>query len=967
MSSTGPQTRINTDFRYRWSRIKELFEQAVDLDPAERGAWVEQACNGDRKIRAELLSLLEYDETGDPFLETPIQTCEAGEGNPANGFSRLRAGSRIKSWTIVEKVGSGGMGEVYLAERMGEDDPDCKQLAAIKLIKLSADMECLRKRFQAERRIVAALNHPAIARLLESGVLDDGTPYFALDYVKGRQIDQYCQSLDLQCRLKVFCKVCETVAYAHQNLVVHCDLKPSNILVSGDGMPHLLDFGVARLLAEAGDNGYQTQTLWPCSPRYSSPEQIQNEAVNTATDVFALGIILCELVTGIHPFDPDETGKGFDVVERICRNEPEIRIRPTLQRGWGARQLASELELIIRKALSRKPEERYASVQYLVDDIECCLSQRPISLKGNQLLYRTLKLIQRHPGASIASAAATLMAISTVVVMLWSGRVAQEESKYALQQRSLALASAQTMIDDFAAALERLSAPTKERAELLKKVAAVFDQLEGTNKPGLSATADQRVAQAQGSIRTALRLAGTLVDLGDRDGAMEEISSAEMLVRELRKERVAEEQINLLAAEVLVTKGEFENGESKSQEPERDVEEALNYLRKTGSLGHESQGWKRNILLCRAFTLRGDFRFHAPKAEAEKFYQEAVAIGEKAYRQNSEDPELIDAYATALQSLGIFYRYAYRWDLIKEPIERALTIRRTAAERSPMNARLRLQLDRATAAWADEFNAAGSHSDVESNRDRAATILRNQCKQDPDNVTLQKHLIGALTNAAQFAAFRHHFKSAIPSLSEAVDIGRRLRSRGVGDQELGETLFRNVCWLIWCTSLSGDPASAIRLDKELLEPLESELEASCHDQLENSDRRGYKYTAKAFAAVSVRKWDEAQVFAKQVLVYWDGSSDKTLEQSKQELFAIALGNLGEFIGCGGDYSAACVYLVSSVGILRNLASGDGYAQRQGNIEANVADAEDALRYFQARLAETSERTYIPFLTTEIQQ
>jgi len=447
---------------------------------------------------------------------------------------------------------------------------------------------------------------------------------------------------------------------------------------------------------------------------------------------------------------------------------------------------------------------------------------------------------------------------------------------------------------------------------------------------------------------------------------MERIRSAETVVSELRKERLAEEQSNLLTAEVLVTKGQFENAESKSQESERDVEEALIYLRKIGSQDAKMTNQRRDVLLCRAFTLQGDLRFFSPKAESEGFYQEAIAIGEKAYRQNSEDPELIDAYATALQSLGIFYRYAYRWDLIKEPIERALTIRRTAAERSPMNARLRLQLDRASAAWADEFNAAGGYSDVDSNRDRAATILRNQCKQDPDNVTLQKHLIGALTNAAQFAAFRHHFKSAIPSLSEAVNIGRRLRSRGIGDQELGETLFRNVCWLIWCTSLSGNPDSAMRLDKELLEPLESELEASCHDQLENSERRGYKYTAKAFAAVSARKWDEAQVFAKQVLVYWDGSSDKTLEQSKQEFFAIALGNLGEFIGCGGDYSTACVYLVSSAGILRNLASGDGYAQRQGNMEANVADAEDALRYFQARLAETSERTYIPFLTTEIQ-
>jgi serine/threonine protein kinase len=368
------------------------------------------------------------------------------------------------------------MGEAYLAERVGEDDQSCKQVAAIKLIKSSVDMDRLRKRFKAERRIVAGLNHPSIARLLESGVLEDGTPYFALDFVEGQPIDQYCQTLDLESRLKVFCKVCDAVAYAHKNLVVHCDLKPSNILASSDGTPHLLDFGVARLLAEAGDNGYQTQTLWPCSPRYSSPEQIKNEAVTTATGVFALGIVLCELASGAHPFDPDGTEKGFDIVERIYRGEPRVRILQTKlsisRRHWGARQLGSELELVVHKALSQSPEDRYASVEYLIDDVQCCLDQRPISIKGNQLLYRVQKLIQRHPGTAISSLAAALTAIGAVTVTLWSGHIAQRESKYAQQQRSLAVSNAQTMIDDFATALETLSAPTKPRLELLKKVQA---------------------------------------------------------------------------------------------------------------------------------------------------------------------------------------------------------------------------------------------------------------------------------------------------------------------------------------------------------------------------------------------------------------------------------------------------------------------------------------------------------------
>jgi eukaryotic-like serine/threonine-protein kinase len=255
-----------TDTAPSWEQIKELFGEIVEIQPAERAAWLDRACNGNQRLRAELVSLLEHDDPDDTFLEKPVGSFEADHFALGIDSGRLDPGSRVKSWTVVRKIGAGGMGEVYLAERAGEDDPSCKQLAAIKLIKSSADLDRLRKRFKAERRIVAGLNHPAIARLLESGVLEDGTPYFALDYVEGKAIDEYCKRVAVEKRLQIFCKVCEAVAYAHKNLVVHCDLKPSNILVSSDGILHLLDFGIARLLADAGEDGYHTQTLWPCSP-----------------------------------------------------------------------------------------------------------------------------------------------------------------------------------------------------------------------------------------------------------------------------------------------------------------------------------------------------------------------------------------------------------------------------------------------------------------------------------------------------------------------------------------------------------------------------------------------------------------------------------------------------------------------------------------------------------------------------
>jgi serine/threonine protein kinase len=968
MSSTDANT--GTAVCSQWSLIKELFEHAVDMEPTKRGPWIEQACNGNLQIRAELLSLLEHDVPSDSFLENPIAASGDDQLDWDSDHQRLIPGSQIDSWTVIQKIGSGGMGEVYLAERIGKDDPNFRQVAAVKLIRSSADMERLRKRFKAERRIVAGLNHPAIARLLESGVLKDGTPYFALDYVQGEPIDRYCQSLDLKACLEVFCRVCEGVAYAHKNLVVHCDLKPSNILVSNDGVPHLLDFGVARLLAEAGDNGYQTQTLWPCSPRYSSPEQIRNDPVTTATDVFALGIILCELVSGNHPFDPEGASNGFDVLERIYRGEPRIRFAqtrlPVSPGGWARRQLIRELELVVRNALNPRPEARYSSVEYLIDDIQCCLDRRPISIKGNQALYRIQKLIQRHPGTTLASAVATILAVAALTITSWYGNIARRESDYAQQQRGLAVLSAQTMIDDFATALETLSAPTKPRLDLLKKVSAIFERLQASESAYHFSTG-QGTAQAEGSIRTMLRLADVLLDLGDKEAALGKVNAAETLARESQKQRSNDQRSALLLAEVLIAKGEILKDEVDPGPATSCVNEALGSLKFLDPQKIKLDQRKVDVLLCRATALKGNLMADSVSFdEVERILRCAVEYGERIYSQCPNDAEVVDAYASALQDLGSHYNHAYREYLAEEPIQRSLAIRRMAVDKSPRDSRLRLQLEAATAALSEVaiLTLGNNDGSLRQSLDQSVDNLRKRCEDDPDNFDVRLRLVKALDSYGSYDMYHYDAKSAISLFEEAFQVGMALHTQRTKDPNLDERLFDIGYCLSHCYSEVGDSAAAKKIDDEQLEPLAQTLERNSHDEIRSWERRGRVLSARLEVALTTRDWDQARLFASEVLDVWQKCFERRPDPFRRQLFAAALVNLGECYGFAGRFDEACQYIVPGFRILREMVDTGGEGEHS-QLASMLSEAEDALQYFRSMASASAEKRYIPFLTTEI--
>jgi len=307
----------------RWLQIEEIFQSVLDCAPENRAAFLDSACGGDADLRGEIESLLtSHEESGftvPAAFEDAIKVLEQHTG-------QLKEGRRIGPYRVVREIGRGGMGSVYLAARA---DDAYQKLVAVKIIRRGLDTDDIIRRFRSERQIQATLDHPNITRLLDAGTTDDGLPYFVMEYIEGEPIDQYCdvRKLNVTDRLKLFQSVCAAVRYAHQNLVIHRDIKPGNVLVTKEGVPRLLDFGIAKLLAPEASLGDATLTsLRLLTPEYASPEQVRGEVITTASDVYSLGILLYRLLTGHLPYRV-ALSSTTDLERAICDQEPE---RPSL-------------------------------------------------------------------------------------------------------------------------------------------------------------------------------------------------------------------------------------------------------------------------------------------------------------------------------------------------------------------------------------------------------------------------------------------------------------------------------------------------------------------------------------------------------------------------------------------------------------------------------------------------------------
>jgi serine/threonine protein kinase len=378
----------------RWRKIEDLFHQALEQPEYNRQQWLIEACKGDSLLLGEVKSLLESEKSG-PLIRDQVAnavkaTAEALEQDP---LPRL-----VGSYRLLRRIGRGGMGTVYLAERA---DGQFQKQVAVKMVRPGMDTEFILARFRRERQVLGRFDHPNIGRLIDGGTAPNGTPYFVMEYIDGDWITRYCESQALNCerRLRLFLRVCSAVHYAHLQFVVHRDLKPGNILVDRKGKPKLLDFGICKLLyREADGERHQTEGLGMrlLTPEYASPEQVRGEPITIASDVYSLGAVFYELMTGARPHVfPELTPQ---VVERVVCDQDVIAPSEVVRQSNEklAARLRGDLDTIILRAMCKEPARRYETVERFAEDIWKHLSDEPIAARPDALIYRSRKFLRRN-------------------------------------------------------------------------------------------------------------------------------------------------------------------------------------------------------------------------------------------------------------------------------------------------------------------------------------------------------------------------------------------------------------------------------------------------------------------------------------------------------------------------------------------------------------------------------------------
>lgn len=560
----------------QWKIIKDTFSAIVDLPPSERLPILNDTAD---EIRREVEKLLfSHDKSAD-FIEKPFII---EHGLAEYDLDENLIGKQIDDYVILEKIGAGGMGAVFLAEHRGED---FTQKVALKLIKRGMDTNAVLKRFLMERQILAQLEHPNIARLIDGGSTTDGTPYFVMEHVEGENIKEFCenQQFDIHERLEIFIKVCAAISYAHQKLVVHRDIKPSNIIVTETGEPKLLDFGIAKLLSPDWNVSTAEATatqLRALTPEYASPEQIRGQMTTTSTDVYSLGVVLYELLTGMRPFQSRDKSP-FDIAEKIVTQEP---LRPSeaisnfkLQisnfkakretfpnneqlktnseqnpksKTQNPKLLKGDLDNIILKALRKEPERRYQSVQEFAEDIRRHLKGLPVSATADSSVYRFSKFVQRHRTGVLLSSFFMILILAISGVAVWQAISAKRAQTRAEMRFKQVREIANTVLFDYYGKIENLPNTIELRQKIVSDALTYLDNLAAENTDDISlkrelAKAYDKISEVQFGLSNG--------NLGDSAGALGNAEKALQIAKEIAEDKNAAPEDLLFLADMYLS------------------------------------------------------------------------------------------------------------------------------------------------------------------------------------------------------------------------------------------------------------------------------------------------------------------------------------------------------------------------------------------------------------------------------
>jgi non-specific serine/threonine protein kinase/serine/threonine-protein kinase len=738
----------------RAEQVAELVESALEREPSEWGAFLAESCGGDHALRAEVESLLSYQESARGFIEAPAfqlaaELFDAGE-------CELQAGQALGGYEIVRLLGEGGMGEVYLAR-----DVELGREVAVKLVKRGLGTAEVLRRFRHEEQILASLNHPHIARLFGGGKTTEGQPYFVMEYIEGQPLDKFCDARQLPpaARLQLFRQVCAAVSYAHQHLIVHRDIKPSNILVTPEGEPKLLDFGIAKLLdPEQTQSAPHTATmLGVMTPEYASPEQVRGEHVTTASDIYSLGVLLYELLTGQRPYHL-QSRRPEEIARAICEQEPERPSKAISESGRRRAELSADasptrsalrnpkllrgdLDNIVLLALRKEPARRYATVEQFSEDIRRYLEGLPVIARKDTFGYRAAKFVGRHK-VGVASASLVVLAIiAGVTATIWQARVARGERARAERRFNDVRKLANSNLFELHDAIVNLPGSTPARELLVKRAVEYLDSLaqESQGDAGLQReliAAYLKVGNVQGNPNNA--------NLGDTAGALASYHKALAIAARLTASDPSDAQarrfvgvINEKMSDAQVATGDTA-GAVESQRRSLAIFKAI----ADGAPGSAEARQSLAISYLKLGDVLGNANFNnsGDEARAMQSYRASAEILETLHAADPANPKTRRLLGVIYERLGTMLEAAGKVD------EALDTYRRSKAIREPLAAEFPTDTDAVRdAAIAHEkighvMTARGELQEALASRRKSLEIFRSLVDADPQNVQARQSL-----------------------------------------------------------------------------------------------------------------------------------------------------------------------------------------------------------------------------------
>ena len=724
-----------------WDAVSALFHDALDQPEATRVEFVRARSAQDATLGDRVLALLAEHESPDDFLETPAAALshdELREPLPSNG--------RIGPYRLLRELGRGGMGAVYLAAR---DDGEYQQQVALKLVKRGMDTDRIIARFRQERQLLAALDHPNIARLLDGGTTTDGRPYVVMEYVDGTGIREYCerQALSTDDRLVLFRTLCAAVQHAHQNLIVHRDIKAANVLVTSAGVPKLLDFGIARLLDASGTDGATaTETLHALTPEYASPEQLAGAALSTSTDVYSLGVLLHELLTGTRPFAT--AGRTLAELTRMVRetDPPAPSSIVATREPALARRLRGDLDTIVLMAIRKEPERRYRSVEQLSEDVRRHLERLPVSAQRDRLSYRLAKFVRRNRVGVAAATLAVVALVGGMTTALWQARIARAERARSDRRFAEVRSLATSFLFDINDAITDLPGATPARALLVKRALASLDGLakEAPGDPSLQrdlAAAYVRVGAVQGN--------SSVSNLGDTPGALRSYERAVALLEAIPAAQAGDTsvlQLRWQAYEGLANMRNITGDLPAAISSFGHARDVLRTLVAAQPANTDTQRMLAMVLRELGETLGADGQASIGDIPgAFTHLREAVAIDERLLQQAPSDRRVPVSLATNLMSLGAL-SVAVGDSLGTTQLARAVSLLERAVAEEPQNVFAREELlsaySRIRQPWAD----AGRYADALAIDRKTIALLDEMIANDPQN-TLYRRNRGVMLNS----------------------------------------------------------------------------------------------------------------------------------------------------------------------------------------------------------------------------